>query len=107
MAITREQLLAERFGVRDYEIPDVGTVRVRPLTRSEALDVVGREMDKAEQEQLVLSQALIEPKMTMSDVAAWQSTSPAGEIQDLVQFVQQISGLAEGAPKSGVSRVRA
>lgn len=102
MAITAEALLAQRFGVRDYEVPGLGIIRVRPLTRAEALAVVGKKLDQDVMEQQLLSKAVVEPKLTESDIRTWQANSPAGELGDLVLFVQQISGLAEGAAKSGV-----
>lgn len=100
--LTKEQLLAQRFGVREYEIPGVGTIRVRSLTRGEALEVVGKELDKAEAERYLLAKGLVEPALTEDDVRVWQDNSPAGEIQEIAKLVTELSGLSDGAPKSGV-----
>ncbi|SRR6184192_252432 len=106
MTVSKEDLLKQRFGVTDYEIPDVGSVRVRALTHGEALQVAGVEQDRRDLEAKVLSWAVIEPKLTEAEALVWIDNSPAGELTDLVKFVQQLSGLAEGAAKSGVLGVR-
>lgn len=101
--LTKEQLLAERFGVREYEIPGVGSIKLRSLTRGEALQIVGKEMDKADAERYLLSRGLVEPKLTEDDVAVWQDSSPAGEIQEIAKLITELSGMSAGAPKSGIS----
>lgn len=100
--ITKEQLLEQRFGVREYEIPGVGAIKVRSLTRGEALEVVGKELDKGASERFLLSKGLVEPSLTEADVKVWQDNSPAGEIQEIAKLITELSGLSDGAPKSGV-----
>lgn len=105
--ISKDTLLQQRFGLTTYTIPGVGTVRVRSLTRGEALQVVGVEKDKRDLEAQILAWAMIEPKLSVEDARVWMDNSPAGELQTLTQFITRLSGLAEGAAKSGVSDVRA
>jgi hypothetical protein len=104
--ISKEALLQQRFGLTDYEIPGVGTVKVRSLTRGEALQVVGVEKDKRDLESQILAWAMVEPPLTVEDARLWMDHSPAGELQALTQFITRLSGLAEGAAKSGVPEVR-
>lgn len=106
MTLSKEDLLRQRFGVSDYEIPDVGVVKVRALTRGEALQVVGVERDKRELEAQIVAWAMVDPKLTEAEVRTWMDNSPAGELQALTQFITKISGLSDGAPKSGVPGVR-
>jgi hypothetical protein len=106
MTVSKEDLLKQRFGVTDYEIADVGTVQVRALTRGEALQVVGVERDKRELEAQIVAWAMVEPKLTEAEVRTWMDNSPAGELQGLTQFITKLSGLGEGAPKSGLPGVR-
>lgn len=100
--VSKEVLLSQRFGVRAYPIPGVGVVRVRPLTRGEALEMVGKEYDQAELECKLLSIAMIEPALTEADVRHWQLNATAGELADFVEFVQDISGMKAAAAKSGL-----
>jgi hypothetical protein len=106
MTVSKEDLLRQRFGVTDYEIPGVGVVQVRALTHGEALQVAGVETDRRELEAKVLSWAMMAPSLTEAEALVWIDNSPAGELTDLVKFVQELSGLGEGAAKSGVSGVR-
>jgi hypothetical protein len=100
--LTKEQLLAQRFGVREHVIAGVGTIKVRSLTRGESLEVVGKELDRGAAERYLLSKGLVEPALTEADVKVWQDSSPAGEIQDIAKLITELSGLSDGAPKSGV-----
>lgn len=105
--ISKEALLQQRFGVETYHIGGVGTVKVRSLTRGEALQVVGVERDKRDLEAQILAWSMVEPAITEEDARLWMDNSPAGELQALTQFITRLSGLSDGAPKSGVPDVRA
>jgi hypothetical protein len=100
MAIDKATLLAERFGVKEVEVEGVGTVRVRPLSRAEALSLTGGDVDEAEAEQKMVAAALVEPKLTADEVGIWQANSPAGELQAVVEVLMQISGLEKAAAKA-------
>jgi len=83
-----------------------GRVRVRALTRGEVMrvrssvksieDAIKR---TAEIERRMLAKAMVNPEMTMPDVERWQENSAAGEIEPVVQKVQELSGLLDGAAK--------
>lgn len=101
-------LAASAFAVTDVPLPSgAGIVRIRPLSRAEALQVYDREMDAAEMEQWVLSKALVEPRLTPGEVAKWQENSAAGsDIQSVVQTVLHASGMDIGAGKAAYKRFR-
>jgi hypothetical protein len=83
-----------------------GKVRVRALTRAEVMivrssvksieDAIKR---TAELERKMLAKAMVSPAMNVAQVERWQETSAAGEIEPVVQVVQGLSGLLEGAAK--------
>lgn len=102
----KAQLTKARLPEEDVDIPDVGTVRVRALSRAEALRVTDTEMPAAKMEQLLLSMAMVDPVMSEQDVAAWQDAASAGELEPITEVIKRLSGLAEKAAKSGVSGVR-
>lgn len=104
--IDKDVLLAKRFGVEDVEIPGVGTVQVRPLSRSEALQVQGVEMPLLEMERRLLALALVEPKLTEAEIKQWQENSPAGELQPVVEAIIRVSGLEEAAAKAAYQQFR-
>ena len=96
-ALTRPRLAEE-----NVEIPGVGVVRVRALSRAEAYKVSDREMPVDEMERILLSAALVDPVMSEQDVSEWQSAASAGELEPVVEVIQRLSGLAAKAGKSGV-----
>jgi hypothetical protein len=96
--LSKTDLLKELFGTEEVEVPGRGgTVRVRPLSRHEALTMQGVEMDAAAQERKLLALALIEPKLSERDIEAWQKASPAGELQPIVAAIVRMSGLEQRA----------
>lgn len=99
-------LLAERFGVVDVELPGLGTVKVRPLTRSEALKLRGVELEVDEMERRLLSLAMVEPKMTEDQVRQWQDVSPAGELEPVAEAIIRISGMDKAAGKQAYADFR-
>lgn len=105
-AISKVDLLKKRFGVEDVEIPGVGTVQVRPLSRSEALALQGVEMDVATVERKLLALALVSPQLTEGDVAEWQESSPAGELEPVVRAITRLSGMEQSAVKEAVKQFR-
>lgn len=100
-------LLKKRLPERDVEIPGVGVVRVRGLTRAEALDVQKVDQkDPGALERKVLHLGLVDPPLSEAEVQEWYDAAPAGEIDPVTAAIQELSGLAEGAGKSGVQTVR-
>jgi hypothetical protein len=100
-------LLAERFGVVDVELPTLGgSVKVRPLTRSEALKLRGVELEVDEMERQLLALAMVEPKLTEDQVRQWQDVSPAGELEPVAETIIRISGMAQDAGKAAYADFR-
>ena len=104
MSINKEALVKKRVAEREVEIPDVGSVRVRALTRAEVLELgiapgAVATMDVAEAEQKMLSKAMVDPEMTVDDIREWQASSPAMEINTVFEAVLELSGLKKGQAK--------
>lgn len=104
--LSKEALVNQKFGVEDVELPGLGTVRVRALTRSEALEVRGKELPVEEMERYLISRAMVEPKMTEDDVKAWQDVAPAGQLEPITQAITRLSGMEKTASKEAVQRFR-
>lgn len=108
MALTREQILARKIAGRteDFTLPDgSGSVVIRGLTRNEALAVRALE-DLTERDNLIISFGLVDPVLTPADVGLWGAQDDAGTLTHLSNRLAEISGLAEGAGKSGVPKTR-
>lgn len=103
MSLDKSQLLERSFSVSEVEIPGVGTVKARGLTRGEVNVLMGmKDIDQNTFDRFVLSRALVEPKMTENDVKAWQDVALPNEIGNVIEAVMKLSGLESGAEKSGV-----
>ena len=102
----KELLFRPRLPEDDVEIPGVGTVRVRGLSRLEAMSVRGVE-DRAKAEQKILSLAMLDPTLTEAEVARWQQASDAMEIEAITDKVTELSGMSAGAAKEVVKEFEA
>ncbi len=98
----KKALLTERLPRADVEIPGVGTVTVRGISRYE-LQLAGKGTeDSGLIERRLLAMAIVDPELTESDIEAWQKCAPAGELKPVVDRFRELSGLNEGAQKSDV-----
>lgn len=85
----------------DYPMESGLVVRIRPLSRAEALKVNSMKgLDLAGKEQHYLARAMVAPRMTPANVQAWQERGLAGDMGDLVERVQFISGLSKKGEKA-------
>ena len=99
-------LLQAAFAVEHVEVPGKGAVKVRALTRGEALKLHGVELDADELERKLLAQALLEPRLTEAEIGVWQDNSAAGELQAVVEAVIRLSGMEQHALKAAVRQFR-
>lgn len=89
-----------------------GKVRVRGMSRGETLRLqkekeIGAIKDVAGWERRMVSMCLLEPTMTEIEVGEWQEADPAGgDLQSVTDKISELSGMSEGADKSGVPGVR-
>jgi hypothetical protein len=107
MSVDLEKLLAPRADTAtglpedDVEVPSMGTVRVRGLSREEVFETQ-KAKDTQAHERKILRLGMVDPVMTEGQAALWQKVSPAGEIEPVVDKIRALSGLDEGADKSDV-----
>lgn len=106
MSMDKGALFTRRLAEEDIELPGVGTIRVRALSRAEALAVTDKKMPVAEMEQRLLAMAMVDPVMSEADVRQWQDAAGAGELEPVTEVIQRLSGLRKEAAKSGLPPVR-
>lgn len=106
MAIDKAALFASRLPEEDVEIPNVGTVRVRSMSRSEVLDIRGKDLEVSEMERRLLSTAMVDPKMTEDEIGQWQQASTAGELEPVTKAIMRLSGLEEAVNKATIKQFR-
>lgn len=100
VSLPEETYLIERNGLE---------LIVRGLSHDEALELqefsAKEGTTNAAYEQLMLSWAVIWPKMNKGQIKAWQKSSPAGEINEVVKVVRRLSGMDEDAAKNAYKSV--
>lgn len=101
--IDKELLLKARLVEEDYDIPGVGTVRVRVLSWEECAEFekwskAGR--DGTDVYKRILALAMVAPALTEDEVGEWMRNASGGEIEQLARHIIARSGLVEGAQKS-------
>lgn len=102
--LSRAEILARKVGHQVVDIPSGGQVTIRPITRNEALRMhsLVEAGEVATGDDYLISTALVDPEMSIEDVAQWGDTAPAGDLVALSEAVARLSGMTAGAPKSGV-----
>ena len=76
MSIDKAALFAERLPQRDVPIGDLGTVRVRGLSRFESLKI--RDVPEGQREAHIIAMGIVDPPMTLDEVHRWQAAAPGG-----------------------------
>lgn len=84
------------------DIPGIGTVKVRGLSRGEVFVIKKVAKGDDDMERKILVRALLDPVMSEEEVRGWQTVSVAGELEEVTDKINELSGLSEGADKSGV-----
>lgn len=103
MGFDKELLFKSSLPEAEVDIPGKGTVRVRALTRTEALSIqhVKEGPGRVEAiERKMLALAMVDPEMTEADIGRWQKASAAGEMEPVGRKVQELSGMTEDADKA-------
>lgn len=106
MTVDKELLFKPRLPEADVDVPGIGTVRVRGLTRIEATGLtkgLRSEADAynrtAEIERRMLAAGMVEPKLTEDEARRWQEASPAGELEAVTNKINELSGTTPTAEK--------
>lgn len=99
----KDQLFQPRLPERDVVIDGVGTVRVRGLSRHEAILVQAETGVLAERKMLHFG--MVDPALSEAEVTTWQHASPAGELEPVTLAIADLSGIGEGAAKAAYKSV--
>jgi hypothetical protein len=114
--LSRDEILARKTnapGPQPYQLSDgSGEVMIRGLSVRErqAAGVAGQDRDAdgvTRSTALIIAAGLVEPALSLEDVEAWCDTPGQAEVVErLANKIADLSGLGEGAGKSGVPAVR-
>lgn len=106
MSVSKDALFTPRLPEDDVEIPGVGSVRVRGLSRSEVFEInrLRRKDDDTGEdiERRTIAVGMVDPELTLADVQSWQKAAPAGELEPIAKRIQELSGMADDSAKAAV-----
>jgi hypothetical protein len=98
----KARLLKARLGEKTLTIEGVGDVRVRGLSRGEVLLLQKTSGNPTALEQKVVATGMVDPVMSEREVALWQKAATSAEVDQVVDAINRLSGLVQGAQKSDV-----
>jgi len=98
---TIEELTHTECPEDDVQLPSGRWVRVRGLTRAEAIKIQTIE-GVHETERFALSRGLLIPQMNEPQIDAWMAHAPAGELNPASNRITELSGMDDGAEKQAV-----
>lgn len=112
MTVSRDDLFRLRLDTTQVEVAGLGVFKIRALSREEVLgfrkvktdEGLSLGDDAAAMECHMVAAALVDPELTVEDVARWQRVSPVGELEVLTDAIAQVSGMNTGAVKEAVKR---
>lgn len=101
----KARLLKPRVPEGTVDIPGLGTIRVRGLSRGEVFMTQQAKGAEA-MERKVLALGMLDPVMTEDEVRQWQRSSPAGEMEPVTDKIRELSGLADTSEKQAMATFR-
>lgn len=106
--IDKAALTKARLPEREVEVPGVGTVRVRGLSRAESLRIgqLAGDGDLDGSEVYLLAAGMVDPALSEDDVIEWRKAAPGDELTPVVEAILVLSGLKEESFKEAVSTFR-
>ncbi|MGH3735834.1 MAG: hypothetical protein ACRDT6_09475 [Micromonosporaceae bacterium] len=99
MSVDKETLFKPRVPEGELDVPGIGTIRIRGLSRGEVF-AVQQAKGTAVVERKILAFGLVDPSLTETEAGRWQEASPAGELEPVVDEIRKLSGLTDGAEKA-------
>lgn len=113
--VDKAKLLAPRAATAsgmpeaDVEVPGMGTVRVRGLSRAEQLLTVKQgDIDAAGNpditrvaaiERRMIARAMVDPELTEEEAGQWQTRATNGELEPVTEKISELSGMLPGQAK--------
>jgi hypothetical protein len=98
-------LFEPRLEEADVEIPGIGTVRVRALSRAEVMQIQNR-TDIEAQERLMIAYGMVDPQLTEAEAGKWCKAAPASEIAPVSEKIARLSGVTDDSAKEAYKSLR-
>jgi len=102
MTVTLDELLAPRLPQEDVTLPGVGAVRVRALSRADAVALGNAARDDEEGhgfEAHLLAATIAAPALTVEQAAAWRRSARTGEVARVIAAANRLAAIGSDADK--------
>lgn len=93
--ISKDVLLKAQLPESTVDVPGVGRMRVRGLSRMEVL--LARDRDRAGWEASLLTAGLVEPALTEDEVNIWREGATTDVVNTVVEAILGLSGMLKKA----------
>lgn len=102
-------LLKPRLPESEVDVPDVGIVRVRGLSRLEAIEATKRQESGGTEAlyRYLLQTGMVDPALTADDVEAWMAAATTDQIDPVAVEIGVLSGVMPESAKEAVRTFRA
>jgi hypothetical protein len=96
--VDKAALLACDIDAEDLDVPGLGLVRVKGLTRAETVETMA--FEGAAWERAIIVRGLVEPRLTDEEVLNFQNNKRSGVVTTIFNQIVHLSGVERGAAKS-------
>jgi hypothetical protein len=100
--LDKEQLLKPRLPEAEVQLPGLGVVRVRGLSRAETVHMgklaVDGDLDASET--WLVACGMVDPALDEHEARDWRKAAPGDELTPVVDTILELSGLTEDAQKT-------
>jgi hypothetical protein len=97
--VDKDLFFKPRLAEEDIEISGIGTIRIRALSRAEALRIENSGSHLTSEAQ-ILSWGIVDPTFTIAEINRWLEAAPAGELQEVSRRIAVLSGMLEDSAKA-------
>ncbi len=105
MGVDKATLLGSVLPQRSVEVPGVGTLTVRALSRAEVVSF--QALSSADElENATLAAGMVEPSLSLEEAARWRSIAGNEDVKAVSDAILELSGLGEGAQAAKERRFR-
>ena len=100
----KNAMLALNLRTGEVEVEGLGAILCRELTRFEMVEVQELEADRQAQDQRALFFGIVDPELTMEEVAAFRKAWGNAVCERIARKVNELSGIGKDAAKSDLPR---
>lgn len=105
--VNKEDLFKRQANISQGTVDVDGHVlTIKAVSRGQVAKLKEANASNSTFENRLISESLVDPTMTPAEVGQWLDDAPAGDSVKVMEAISALSGMDDGAAKSGVRPVR-